>query len=157
MVTRTRRKKVYQHNKEELENIRKNARKNRQKFKYEVEMSFENSANPDDKQKLDYKLRDYFTNLNALIFWRNRTNDEININVAIKNLEYRLGRKLDEKWSDIVLFLTMFTKNMMVLDIDNPYPKTLSVIKSGYESRREAILESKKQAIIDLKIILGEK
>jgi hypothetical protein len=120
-------------------------------------MSFENSANPDDKQKLDYKLRDYFTNLNALIFWRNKTDEEININVVIRNLEYKLGRKLDGKWGDVALFLTMYNKNMRTLDLDNPYPNTLTMIKSGYETRRTLILESKKQAIDDLKIILGEK
>jgi len=118
------------------------------------QIHFGNGLNINDKQLLDSKLRDFLTNLDVLIIWRNKYNDTISVNAAIKRLEYMLGKNLSEKFAELSLFMVEYSKAMKEVDSKFIYPRTMEFIHSGYSLRHDAILDLKKDGIKSLRNIL---
>ncbi len=137
----------------QLESIRRSNAKNRANSEY-VEMRFENSFNLDDRYSIDKILKDYLINLNVLLFWRKR---HVDLNYALKNLAYRTKKDLSEKLGELSLFLTQYFQKSLDVDIKYPYLESLSLKGSNYEFRSEAILDLRKQSVIELKNILEVK
>lgn len=152
MVTET--KKKCKKSPEELERLRQLARKNRYKFRNDIEMYSSNPISFEDKNSLDRILRLYFVNLNVLIYWRSLKKQEVTLGYALKNLEYRLHHKLGVKYKEIELFLVEYIKESRELNLKYPYPKAVEFIYSGYTDRHDKILDLRKDAVKTLKNIL---
>lgn len=143
--------------KENIETIRKAARKNREESPELIEFHTQNSYKQEDIGSIDSLITNYFINLDVLVFWRNKSHEDVDINVAIKTLELKLKRNLVNKFSDLVLFLTMYVKNLTTVDKSLPYPSGLSLIDSNYLERAKSLKELRKEGCKNMKEILEGK
>ncbi len=112
--------------------------------------------NADKKLKLEHdnKYRNFILNLNVLIICRSLKGESVSIEAAIKRLEFTFGRDLSNKFDDLYLFLTMYSKNLQAVITAAPFPKSKSLSGTNYADRFEALNKIKSEGIKDLKNIL---
>lgn len=142
---------------DKLANVRA-ATKKRRAERPDLELSSQYSFNGnkvEEYEKPEYKLNSYFTALNASILWANHKQWEIDINYQIRLLEKRLDRSLAAKFPELVLFIAEYSKGLLEIDANWPYPYWAeTLLDENYLSRKTAMTEFKKEGIKSLKGII---